>query len=158
MASWVLGIRIVRRLLVVCDAPLHMPELLFVPLGELVVVLSLDRQMLYVILLAKLEPRTVPGLVQQGQLQWVPLLCVDLLQISLAHRIRVEMNGRAGLADEDAEVALEVARLVPEAVYAVGVVGILSNHRFEHVSKLLSAVLRGELRYGLGLRCFGLGS
>ena len=64
-----------------------MPQLLLVPLGELVVVLLFDGELFNVVLQAPFEPRLVASHMQQGKLNGVPLLCVDLLQVTLPQRI-----------------------------------------------------------------------
>ena len=134
-----------------------MPQLLLVPLGELVVVLLFDGELFNVVLQAPFEPGLVTRYVQQGELDGVPLLCVDLLQVPLPKRIRVVMHCGARLAQEDPVSQLEVARLVAQAIYAVCIVGVLRDHDFEQVSDFFSAVLSGVLWQAWRFGGFALG-
>ena len=74
-------------------------------------------------------------MVENSQLHWVPLLCVNLFEVDFARLEESEENVGAGHANEHAEVELEMRGLVPQAVDAIGVpwivIDLLLKQRLE---------------------------
>ena len=140
-------VRLVGRMLVERHPSRQVGQAFLVPLGGPVRVLRLHGQVLDFVALAVLEELTVAGRVEDAQLDRVPLLCIDRLQVALAGLLVVVVDRCAGLTDADPEGQLEISGWVLEAVDAVGVVLVFGDPLPQRLLQLLRLLLGCEFRY-----------
>lgn len=119
--------RVLRDLFVEGVASRNIRLLLLVPLGELVVVLGLDRLLVNHVLSTVLEELLVARDGEDLQLCRIPLLSVNLLQHVLTRLELMVVLGSAHLADKHGVRQLKVGRLILQTVHAVGVERVLSH-------------------------------
>jgi len=121
-----------------------MPNFVLVPLGQFVLIFTLDRQKFDVVPLTEFEPIFIASAVEKSELGGVPLLCVDLLQVPLAHLRRRVVDRGARLANENRIIQLEVARLVLQAVNTICVKRVLCDECAQQVFQFHVLILRCE--------------
>ena len=78
------SVLIIRHLLVVWQATHSVSKLFLVPLGEFMFIFLLDRQKLDTVSLAHLKPLAIVGHSEDRELSWIPVLCINLLEVSLS--------------------------------------------------------------------------
>ena len=102
------------------------PEMLLVPFSHDTFVLRSDAHTLDMVRLSKVEPLFVICYSENFELNWIPMLRVDLLQVVFTSEYLVVHRGTR-FTDENAVIHFKVSCLVAQAINTVRIELILGH-------------------------------